>query len=650
MSSSQLVVVTIGPVQGFIAAARRTRDFWMGSTILSEAAKAIALDVVKTAGAASLIFPAPTTESDLQPIEFDKAGSEVVSKLDVANIVLFTLDANHDVRTLVGKLHENVRGRWMALAENAAKKCQSDLRDEWRCQLGECPIEFYAAWVPFLETDYGGARQRVMRLLAGRKACRDFTPWLGTAGVPKSSLDGARETVLVKIDPKRPRRRRGLHARPQEELDLLGVVKRVDWGKDGIRYPSVSRVAADPWIRGVVKSGSAVEAVWNRATEECSSLGFRKRKEQNRRGTEDDIPKFPWLKPFPFEGSPLFVSRHDELIDELLEDVGFNEGDEEDWSKARNEMRSELKDLIHALSQLRSAHGLGEPLPYLAILAADGDGIGKTLSSLAAQSNGADLHRDFSRRQAQFAGEVRTLINQTSGICVYAGADDVLGFVATDSCIDCALQIRSLFERLVGKFVASLDLPKLSPPTISIGVAIGHFMDPLEDLLDYARAAEHRAKNPILAESTRGQVPRNALAVAVHPRSGASFTVRDNWIRADRPDVLGVADRLSDWARIHAARSLPAAAAYDLRQAALVNVTSEAEAVRLDALRILTRKRGASATEVAKARVRALLANVSNAAELQALAEELIVGQWLGDALSQASGRPPRPAGKERRA
>ena len=35
-----------------------------------------------------------------------------------------------------------------------------------------------------------------MRLLAGRKNCRDFLPAKGDAGVPKSSLDGQRESVL----------------------------------------------------------------------------------------------------------------------------------------------------------------------------------------------------------------------------------------------------------------------------------------------------------------------------------------------------------------------------------------------------------------------------------------------------------------------
>ena len=39
-----------------------------------------------------------------------------------------------------------------------------------------------------------------MRLLAGRKNCRDFLPANGRPGVPKSSLDGLRESVLKDPD------------------------------------------------------------------------------------------------------------------------------------------------------------------------------------------------------------------------------------------------------------------------------------------------------------------------------------------------------------------------------------------------------------------------------------------------------------------
>lgn len=72
--TSWLLQISVGPVQEFIAAARRTRDLWFGSSMLSEISKAAA-KAVKDAEA-ELIFPEPN--GDLKPD----------SDLSVANVIL----------------------------------------------------------------------------------------------------------------------------------------------------------------------------------------------------------------------------------------------------------------------------------------------------------------------------------------------------------------------------------------------------------------------------------------------------------------------------------------------------------------------------------------------------------------------------------
>jgi CRISPR-associated protein Cmr2 len=54
--TAHLLLVTLGPVQDFIAQARRTRDLWYGSHMLSELGRAAARALV--GGDAQLIFPA----------------------------------------------------------------------------------------------------------------------------------------------------------------------------------------------------------------------------------------------------------------------------------------------------------------------------------------------------------------------------------------------------------------------------------------------------------------------------------------------------------------------------------------------------------------------------------------------------------------
>ena len=62
-----LFLVNIGPVQGFIASARRTRDLWFGSWLLSELSKAAAQEIVNAGTRNSLIFPAPNDQTLLRP-------------------------------------------------------------------------------------------------------------------------------------------------------------------------------------------------------------------------------------------------------------------------------------------------------------------------------------------------------------------------------------------------------------------------------------------------------------------------------------------------------------------------------------------------------------------------------------------------------
>src|ERR1019366_10068292 len=57
-----LLVFSIGPVQEFIAAARRTRDLWVGSEMLSEVSRAAAGVI----GDGRLIFP-PSIDPELPP-------------------------------------------------------------------------------------------------------------------------------------------------------------------------------------------------------------------------------------------------------------------------------------------------------------------------------------------------------------------------------------------------------------------------------------------------------------------------------------------------------------------------------------------------------------------------------------------------------
>ena len=184
-----LLQISVGPVQEFIAAARRTRDLWFGSSMLSEISKAAA-KAVKDAGA-ELIFPEPN--GDLRP----------KSDLNVANVILARASGDDQaMNALAERAREAAVARFKAFAAEAFKKAECCIvKERWDRQI-EDVIEFYAAWTELGtgEGAYKVARQKVARLLAARKNLRDFLPHEGEFGVPKSSLDGLRESVFKECD------------------------------------------------------------------------------------------------------------------------------------------------------------------------------------------------------------------------------------------------------------------------------------------------------------------------------------------------------------------------------------------------------------------------------------------------------------------
>ena len=176
---SHLFVCSVGPVQDFIATARRSRDLWYGSWLLSELSKAAARSIAD--GGGQLVFPASIIGSDLEP------GSE----FNTPNKVVAVL-SNSPVAMAEG-------------VDKAISKRLQDLRDDAFRSPGNQPffdrtlaetqvsdlVEFYWSSVEFDEdSGYASARDLAELLLAARKTTRDFNPSKGDY-LPKSSLDGA---------------------------------------------------------------------------------------------------------------------------------------------------------------------------------------------------------------------------------------------------------------------------------------------------------------------------------------------------------------------------------------------------------------------------------------------------------------------------
>lgn len=548
-----LLEISIGPVQDFISAARRTRDLWFGSMLLSELAKAVALKVKEEHG--ELIFPAPSNNDELKPN----------SDLSVANIILaeFKDIDSEKLEAVSDNAYKAAKARLKEYADKVFEIMQDFIvKDRYYAQIDDV-IEFYSAWGP-INNDYHSARKNVARLLAARKNIRDFQQSAFPDNVPKSSLDGLRESVLIRNEKESELSKlpNGVKIKPNEALDAIGLIKRVPTGNDQ-RFKSLSRVAFNTWERG--KGRVIIQ-------------------------------------------DPYFQKQYQKLLSE-------------------DDLNSET------ISNFLGNDFLGKYMPdapYIAFICADGDKMGAALSTMKS----ADEHREFSRNLSSFAGEAEKVINEYNGSCIYTGGDDVMAFLPLDKALPCARELHDLFGKIMGQYGASL----------SVGVSIAHSMENLAQLLQYGRDAESIAKKGINNSAIKECKDRNGLAISIRSRGNIPFTVREQWRTQSEGEELfamSLDERIARFAGYFKNNEIPTKFPYELREnAKFYRNWSDAEllknAVISDVIRVFNRKDVTLTPDEKEMTIEYIKLKVFDAKTICALADELILAQWIGAALKQA--------------
>ena len=156
-----LFICTIGPVQDFIKTARRSRDLWYGSWMLSELSKAAA----RAIGSDHLIFPAPVDANNLNEESSLNVANKIVAQVEIESPKVFgeTIEAA-------------VKKRLLAMRDEAFEPVRGNLDTLERAQKQvEDLLEFYWVAVPLPNEDvYESVRDRAEMLLASRKNTRNF--------------------------------------------------------------------------------------------------------------------------------------------------------------------------------------------------------------------------------------------------------------------------------------------------------------------------------------------------------------------------------------------------------------------------------------------------------------------------------------------
>ncbi|GAB4440162.1 MAG: type III-B CRISPR-associated protein Cas10/Cmr2 [Anaerolineae bacterium] len=510
--AADLLIVSLGPVQSFIVAARRTQDLWMGSQVLSALARA-GLNKALALGA-----------TPIYPVQIDGGWPE-----SLPNRFVISAPAGRG-KDFGEKIAAAINDEWIGAA-GTTKSFFTGLagaeawQDIWDRQVGEWLEMYWVAW-SWDGSDYGTAFRRASLALDGRKQVRHYP----ASAEPDETctLCGERQALrnrgeagnarnfwnAVRQDP------RSISVREGEQLCAVCTIKRLA-ARAGVQiggrklapeegFPSTSSVAAASFKKALLeKLDEKLDALIAAHLGALDTLKPRR----------VDAAAVPFLERLA-DGRPLGerllqydgdLFFQETFVEARLADVLGRDPTDEDRHNAVSAL-----DTLRVLLKKTGAEDLkiAPPHPYFAMLALDGDHMGALLGACRSP----EQHRKLSQAMARFAQEevYRIVEREHAGRVVYAGGDDVLAFVPVSDALDVAQALQEAFRAALQPALP----PGAEPASASVGVAIAHHIQPLAYALAAARRAERQAKDVI---------GRDAIVLEVLRRSGEHLRVGAKW-------------------------------------------------------------------------------------------------------------------------
>lgn len=457
-----LFLFTIGPVQSFIAQARKTQDMYSASKILSKLLQA-AIDAV---GAQKVVFPymEPNNQNDSLP-------NRLIAIVDEC-----------DFNALGITVEKKVRARWLQIATQAMTSQCLNLNkfsiDQGVFEQINKHLEIYWLFEP-INNDYKNAYELIERKLGAIKNVRAFEQFsykgIGEKG-RKCSLDGFRNVKYYRKSEKQ--------SGTDSEIQTLFATDNCVIGYNERNFP-IGLLAPGEGLSAVsfVKRAYQYDKLNFESTAEIALFDTLDYLKSN---YNDALQNYKEL--FGDNFNPQFYFE-ESLNDEYLKRQGI---EQPDLNPAKT-IRKELEDLA------KTNHFKFKK--YYAILVFDGDNMGKWLSGdneviILNQPNELEqFQKDFSKQLSLFAEQAKDSVDTNKwGRTVYAGGDDYLGFFNLEHLLTGLHELRQLFRKTVNSVLKDKYTLK-NEITFSAGICIAHYKEPLSLVLNRARSVEKKAKD-----------------------------------------------------------------------------------------------------------------------------------------------------------
>lgn len=514
--------ISIGPVQGFVAQSRRTRDLWGSSYLLSflsahamHGANEVGGKIIQPVVDDDPLYRWVTGDREDNPPQVGTVPNHFVVKVD-GHVPAVAKAAEESLILAWKQVCDVVWDRFVAHACAAG----NDTEAIWNRQVGGF---WEIMWTAGPSGDCDG-------LLARRKHWRNHRPPNEpgdkcTVMHDLQELSGyirARNSSLQDEFWKRIRNGVGpLDLRDNEHLCAITLVKRLfprvvrqalGWNVDASHWLSTVYVGGVPWIRRVVST------VPQRAADYADTV---------RRRAQDYVfpverPPFgldvPAARNFP-KLDANYLHRHfvtSERLCPLVESAG-------------TDAREELAELLKTIYDAEDEEGrhLGPPPSFYALLVADGDRLGRLLGKFGDET--------VSKCLRVFTGGVPDIVKEYDGVTVYAGGDDVLTMLPVQTALTCAEALSEGYRNAFANTDASGEA------TLSAAVVLAHVRLPL----NYALGEARRLLDGV-AKDGNG---RNSLVAAVLKPGGPYCQWVTTWARHSPDGDARALDQLHNLVR-----------------------------------------------------------------------------------------------------
>lgn len=485
--SKSLILFSIGPVQNFIDKARKTSDLYAGSRLLSDLTE-FAMDILKEREpGADIVFP----------------DEELKSKPNRFVAVIKHQKCLEELKKTCIDVERSVKRKMALTAKGLLRTLGHEYEPAGFVRQTESFLEVYWVVLPIKEQPYHVRYREIDRLLNAVKNTRIFEQL--TEGITqnqvgetgrKCSLCGERNALVFSTEDK--------------ESDKINP-------KTGLKRRFIAPAAVNIYhslqkkVPLSLAEGEGLCAV-------CFTKRFYRDGESSSAfPSTAEIALMDTLHKLDNRNMPNYRKLFGDVFDEAL---FYEENLTESYFKKFGypiDIIEQAKTMLKHIYEGTKKIGL-KFTSYYAVVILDGDDMGRWLSGefLKDQSRLMRFHKSLSKKLGGYAQEINKILVPPKGRVVYAGGDDVLGFINLN-------HLTGVLDELRGKFPKLEELETTcseKKSSASLGVAVAHYKTPLSEVLTWARRMKDEAKR---------EEDKNSLAVALIKRSGETVKTIFGW-------------------------------------------------------------------------------------------------------------------------